>query len=83
MRKDAHRHVDAVWPRLIKLGQWPVRIKIRDGQAHLVGHLHQDTVLPLAESLSFVVGVLGWTVGIEQSLTYTTATPCQIESPAP
>lgn len=68
--------IDAVWPALIKLGQWPVRFTIRDAQMHAVGHPHQDVVLPWAESLSFVGGGLGYTFGYEQAVTWRSATPC-------
>ena len=30
--------IDAVWPSLIKVGDWPFRAKIRDAQMHAVGH---------------------------------------------
>jgi hypothetical protein len=68
--------IDVVWPRLIKIGEWPLIAKFRDAQAHIIGHPHADKVLPWAESASFTVGAMGFTAGWEQVLTYTKATPC-------
>ena len=70
--------IDAVWPQLIKIGEWPLKVKIRDAQMHVVGHKHGDVVLPWAESLSFVIGALGYTAGFEQSVKWTSATPCTV-----
>lgn len=72
--------IDAVWPQLIKVGEWPLKVKIRDAQMHAVGHAHQDKVLPWAEGLSFVFGALGYTVGFEQKVTWRSATPCATET---
>lgn len=68
--------VDAVWPRRLKLGSWPLRATLRDPQMHVLGFVHDGDVLPNAESVSLVVGVLGFTVGYEQHLTYGAAAPC-------
>lgn len=77
--------LDAVWPRMVKVGEWPLFVKVRDGQAHLQGFVHEGAggavVLPLAETMSFVVGALGYTLGFEQAMTYEGATPCS-EPPA-
>ena len=69
--------VDAVWPRVVKVGNWPVRGTIRDAQMHLLSYQHEDVSLPRAESLSLVAGFLGFTMGFEQTLKYRTASPCQ------
>jgi len=69
--------VDAVWPRVVKVGKWPLRITIRDAQMHLLTHPHGDVSLPRLESLSLVTGFLGFTLGYEQVLTFRSATPCQ------
>jgi len=68
--------LDVVWPKLIKMGDWPLIAKFRDAQAHIVGHLHEEKVLPWAESASFTVGAMGFTAGWEQVIQYTKATPC-------
>ena len=71
--------IDAVWPQLIKVGEWPLKVKIRDAQMHAVGHAAGDHVIPWAESLSFVIGALGYTAGFEQTVKWRSATPCTVE----
>lgn len=78
--KTADR-IDALWPKKIKVGQWPVRVTIRDAQMHLVGHEVNGQVFPWAESVSFVAGVLGYTVGYAQQVTWKSATPCAEAAP--
>jgi hypothetical protein len=69
--------IDAVWPRVVKVGRWPVRGTIRDAQMHVQTFLHGEHSLPRAESLSLVAGFLGFTMGYEQTLTYRSAAVCQ------
>ena len=73
---DKADRVDVIWPKLIKVGEWPLVAKIRDAQAHVVGHRQGDLTLPWAESISVNVGAWGFTLGWEQTLTYTRATQC-------
>lgn len=68
--------IDAVWPKQVKLGKWPMRFTLRDPQMHVQGFRHEGRVLPNAESVSVVVGIMGFTVGYEQQIRYLTATPC-------
>jgi len=68
--------IDAVWPRIVKVGKWPVRATIRDAQMHLLAYPHEGMSLPRAESLSLVVGFLGYTLGYEQTLKYRSAAQC-------
>ncbi len=75
--------VDVVWPKLVKVGEWPFKVKLRDAQMHAVGHPHGDIMLPWAESLSLVAGAMGYTVGFEQTVTWRKATPCDVGPPAP
>ena len=75
--------IEAVWPKQMKVGEWPFRIALRDPQMHVLGFVHDEQVLPNAESVSVVIGVLGFTVGYEQHLRYLTAAPCSGSSVAP
>jgi len=74
--------IDAVWPRLVKLGSWPVTLKIRDAQMHMLGYQHEALVLPQAESISLTASALGFTASYEQQLTFTSATACVLGAAA-
>jgi hypothetical protein len=69
--------IDAVWPRVVKVGRWPVRGTIRDAQMHVRTYVYGEHLLPRAESLSLVAGFLGFTLGYEQTLTFRSAAICQ------
>ena len=75
--------LDAVWPRLMRVGKWPFVAKFRDVQAHVVGYPQGEVVLPWAESMSFTVSAVGFTIGWEQTLAYQVATRCVSASPSP
>jgi hypothetical protein len=73
--------IDALFPRRFQLGDIadediPVRVTLMDGQAHLRSQAFGDLVLPGAETLSMVVGILGFTVGYEQRVVYNSAQKC-------
>jgi len=74
--------IDAVWPRIVKIGKWPIRLTIRDAQMHLLAYQHDGMSLPRAESLSLVVGFMGFTMGFEQTLKFKTAARCTAAGPA-
>lgn len=68
--------MDAIFPTRIRVGEGLVKVTLFDGQLHLRSQKAGDVVLPALESLSFGFGALGFTIGYEQKLTYTRATPC-------
>ncbi len=77
---DVHPTViDAVFPPRIKLGEWPVRFTLMDTRFHLRQQPVGSYVLPQVEGFTMMAGVLGFTFGYEQQLTYTTAQACTSE----
>jgi hypothetical protein len=68
--------IDAAFPKRIKLGEWPVRVTLMDTQFHLRQQPVGDQVLPQVEGFSLMAGVLGFTLGYEQQITYATARAC-------
>jgi hypothetical protein len=73
--------IDGTFPKRFKIGEFPLRITVMRGQFHVRGQRVGDVVLPGVESLSMVVGVLGYTFGYEQKVVYRTARPCTPEAP--
>lgn len=68
--------LDAVFPRRLTIGEWPLRAKIMDGQLHLRGQVVEGMLLPSQESLSAMLGVAGITAGVEQRIVYATVAEC-------
>lgn len=68
--------ISAKFPKSATFGSFPTRITIYDGQLHVVQHPVRDRVLPIAERSSAVVNALGFKVGVDQKLDYTSARPC-------
>ncbi len=68
--------LDVGFPKKTKLGDGPVKVTLIDPQLHLVALPTEHGPLPAAESLSTILGVLGFTLGYEQTLRYGVATPC-------
>lgn len=68
--------LDVQFPKRFKVGEGWVRPTLFDTQAHLRAQRVGDEVLPALESLSLAIGALGYTIGYEQRMTYTSATRC-------
>ncbi len=68
--------IDAVFPKRVKLGEWPMRVTLMDTQFHLRQQPVGDQVLPQVEGFTLMAGVLGFTLGYEQQITYATAQAC-------
>lgn len=68
--------LDAVFPRRVRVGEGMLKATIFDAQMHLRGQPDASGVLPALESVSLGIGVLGFTVGYEQKLTYARAATC-------
>jgi hypothetical protein len=77
------RSVDVRLPKQIKIGDGFVKANLLRAQVHLRAAETEVGLLPVEEGVSLVVGVLGFTVGIEQRLTYTQARACRPEVPNP
>lgn len=82
--------VDAIFPRRINLTELaeedgdkpPFKIVLMDAQAHLRSTTVNDVVLPGAETMSAIVGALGFTIGWEQRVVYKSARECTAEEAA-
>jgi len=75
--------LDAQFPRRVKVGEWPLRVKLMDVQFHLRQQQVGPTWLPQVEGFTVMVGVLGFTLGWEQQIVYSTAQACVSETSAP
>jgi hypothetical protein len=68
--------LDAYFPARMTKAAGLFKLTVLNAQLHIRG---QDTamgVLPGHESVSFVIGLLGFTIGLEQQIHYTRARPC-------
>jgi hypothetical protein len=68
--------LDVTFPKRMSFGDGLVRAKVLNGQLHLAGTTNALGTVPTIESLSVVVGVLGFTLGVEQEIRYTRVRPC-------
>jgi hypothetical protein len=68
--------IDAVFPKRIQTGSWPAKVTLMDTHFHLRQQPVGEHVLPQAEGFTMTAGVLGFTFGYEQQLTYATAQRC-------
>jgi hypothetical protein len=68
--------LDAYFPGRMTKTVGPFKLTVLNAQLHIRG---QDTamgVLPGHESVSFVIGLLGFTIGLERQIQYTRVRPC-------
>lgn len=68
--------IDATFPRQLRFGERPFRIMVRDAQIHLRGRQTDLGMLPGAEGMSMVLGVMGFTFGVDQRIVYERARSC-------
>ncbi len=73
---DVPTELDVEFPSRWRVGDGMVRPLIMEPQMRIRATAVAGEPLPVAESASMVVGVLGFTLGYEQSLAYLTATRC-------
>jgi hypothetical protein len=78
--------LDVIFPRRIDVkdlvaedDKLPFRMVLMDTQAHLRAARTESMVLPGAETVSAVLGALGFTIGWEQRMTYSEARQCTAE----
>ncbi len=69
--------LDSMLPKRLTLGDWPLRLKVMDGQLHLRGQVVAGVLLPSRESWSVLLGIFGMTVGYEQRLVYRSVSECR------
>jgi hypothetical protein len=69
--------LDSVLPKRLTLGEWPLRVKVMDGQLHLRSQVVEGMLLPSRESWSVLLGVFGITAGYEQRLVYRSVSECR------
>ncbi len=74
--RGAPSRLDVTLPRVIKVGDGLVKASIFDGQVHVLATPTPLGPLPTEESASVVAGLLGFTVGVDQRLSYTAYRPC-------
>jgi hypothetical protein len=74
--------LDVVFPARVRLREGLVAATARNAQLHLRGQESALGLLPGSESLSVVVGALGFTLGFEQRLHYSRARACGAPPPA-
>lgn len=79
----APTRLDAVFPRRVRVGEGLITGTVLDAQLHLRGQETALGLLPGEEGVSLVLGVLGFTVGWEQRISYQRARPCPAPSPSP
>ena len=77
------RSVDVRLPKHIRVGDGLVKATLLHAQVHLRAADSEVGVLPVEEGMSLVVGVLGFTLGVEQHLNYVQARPCRGPEVAP
>lgn len=68
--------LDATFPARIKAGEGMLKVTVRDGQLHLRGKNTALGTLPGEEGVSTVVGILGFTFGFDQRVSYERARAC-------
>jgi len=68
--------LDAVFPPRVRAGDGLVKMRVLDAQLHLRSRNTELGVLPGEEGASMVVGVLGYTLGVDQRLSYDRARAC-------
>lgn len=71
--------LDAQFPQRVKLGEGLLKVKLMDTRFHLRQQRVGSTWLPQVEGFTLMAGVLGFTVGYEQQLSYATAQACVSE----
>lgn len=71
--------LDAVFPKRVRMSEGLVRVTILDAQLHLRGTQSSLGLLPAEEGASLVLGVLGFTVGIDQRIRYERARGCPVQ----
>lgn len=69
--------IDIALPDRIDEGTWPARLQLKAGQAHVRGQAVGGQMLPTLSSVSGRIGVVGYTVGYEQRITYSRARACR------
>jgi hypothetical protein len=68
--------LDAVFPRRVRFKEDFVRVTIRDAQLHLRGRQTAVGLVPGVEGMSLVVGAMGFTIGLDQRLSYDQVRAC-------
>jgi hypothetical protein len=59
---------DVIFPHSVTVGDWPWRARLQDAQMHVRAEIRAEKSWPTFESASLVASVLGFTVGIEQTI---------------
>ena len=68
--------LDAIFPARVHGGKGPLSFTLIDAQLHVRGQPSALGVLPVEEGVSAVLGVLGFTLGIDQHIRYERARAC-------
>ena len=71
--------LDLVLPKRLGFTEGPLRIRVLNAQVHLRAQPTALGLVPAQDATSLVVGVLGFTLGLEQHLTYSRVRACPQE----
>jgi hypothetical protein len=69
--------LDVAFPKRVGIRELPVKVTLMEPQLHLVAVETERGPMPAVESLSTILGVLGFTLGYEQLLKYRTVRGCE------
>jgi len=73
---EAPTRLDATFPKRMKLREDGMAFTIRDAQLHLRSRQTELGVVPGVEGMSVVVGMMGFTAGIDQRVSYDRVRAC-------
>ncbi len=60
--------LDVTFPRIVHVGSWPARVKLQNAQMHIRQEARDGVAWPTLESTSVVASMLGFQLGIEQTI---------------
>jgi hypothetical protein len=68
--------LDVTFPRVVHAGSWPARVKLQNAQMHIRQEARDGVAWPTLETTSVIASVLGFQLGIEQTIQWQGWAPC-------
>lgn len=68
--------LDVTFPRVVHAGSWPARVKLQNAQMHIRQEARDGVAWPTLETTSVIASVLGFQLGIEQTVQWEGWAPC-------